>query len=96
MPRSANLNALLVKSRPGLIVTTSHRAILATADRDSRRRARDPVDQNWTMLDPGAMLRGWKPSGAVWIRPRLLLGRERRRLALRPADRPRKRRRDRA
>lgn len=57
----------LGRLRPGLIVTTSHGAILGSSNKESRRAALGlPVDQTWTVLDPDALGKCWQPAGAVW------------------------------
>jgi hypothetical protein len=61
------LDESLRELKPGLIVTTSHGAILGSATKETRRAALGlPVDQTWTMLDPDSLLKGWQPAGAVW------------------------------
>ena len=61
------LGESLKELTPGLIVTTSHGAILGSADKSRRRASLGLlVDQTWTMLDPDSLLKCWNPAGAVW------------------------------
>lgn len=57
----------LATVRPGLIVTTSHGAVLGSADRAARQAALGlPVDQGWSVLGADRLLKSWQPDGAVW------------------------------
>lgn len=68
--RGALANALAA-DRPALVVSTSHGKTgpLGADDAARAEMLRDlgmPVDQDFKLLDPDALLAAWQPDGAIW------------------------------
>lgn len=63
----AALREALAEAKPGVIVTSSHGAILADRPPAERRANLGVlVDQAWKPLQVDALLKAWQPDGALW------------------------------